>query len=96
MSRYESEADIAKDALLIWAGASNPQGVARALVEMIDWYVKEHDGHPGVKTKDGFARAPVVLVQGQLLFLLGMGPGDVNGADMGKAQQECERLKEQG
>ena len=76
-NRHEgkAEADLARDALAIWdGGACNPRAIARVIVDMIDWYVANKGGSDGVR-----GRAPLALAQGQLLYLMGFGLGDVPG-----------------
>ena len=91
MSRYVNEAAIARDALAIWdGGACNPRGVGRALVEAIDWYVENKGGTDGCRKQ-----APIAVMQGQLLFLLGYGIGDLPSNDVDQYLAACRRLVEQ-
>jgi hypothetical protein len=87
--RYTCEAEIARDALLIFDGASNPRGIARALVAAIDWYVENRGGTAGAKQGDGSAHPPLVLMQAHLLFLLGMGVGDIPAYSMYQMREAC-------
>jgi hypothetical protein len=91
--RYTCEAEIARDALLIFDGASNPQGIARALVDAIDWYVENRGGTDGAKQDNGSAHPPLVLMQAHLLFLLGMGVGDIPAYNMWQMQEACKKLE---
>lgn len=71
-----------RDAGVIWSGACNPSGVARALVAAIDAARAEQaeeykatgsGGDGSVKTAPAFA--PARLICAQLSFLLGIDPG---------------------
>ena len=56
-----------KDAHEIWnVGASNPRGVARALVDAIDQAVEEHNGSAGAKDP------AVQMILDHLCFLCGL------------------------
>ena len=75
MQRYATEADMARDALSAWDnGASNPRGLARALVEMIDRYVELREGSDGCRR-----RPPIMVLLAQLEWLLGVGIGGLEG-----------------
>ena len=65
-----------------WIDANKPLHWARPM-----FATNCEHGSDGAKGK-----APVALVQGQLLHLLDMGVGDVNSVDMRLAQDECTRL----
>jgi hypothetical protein len=88
-NRYsgQGEAALARDALYIWEGACNPRALGRVLVDMIDWYSETGGGSDGPRGK-----APIALVQGQLLFLLDMGSGEVPSGDMWALVQQCRAI----
>lgn len=74
-----------EDALYIQAGASNPRGVARTLVEALDAVAAE-----GGNTRDD---AACQLIAHQLAHLMGCGSIDINGSTVRytNAMAECAR-----
>ena len=92
-NRYEGDDGqerVVRDALLIWDGASNPRGVARAVVEMIDWYCENGHGSAGC-----VRQAPLGLALAQLLWLCGFGVGDLPGVEVTDLARECRRVVEE-
>ena len=78
-----------KDADNIWnGGASNPRGVARALVDAIDSACEEGRGSAGAKD------AAVQMILDHLCFLCGM-PQPSFGRDWSEVMKEVERRKDE-
>lgn len=65
----ERWARVCENADLIWSGACNPRGIARALVEAIDVACEIHQGN-GNWTGTEPELAPAQLILAQLSFLL--------------------------
>lgn len=63
---------IAKDAEVIYEGACNPRGIARALVEACDFAADNGDGSDAKRK----LYAPARLILRQLNYLMGLSIGD--------------------
>jgi hypothetical protein len=73
----------AADACVIWSGASNPRGVARALVAAIDAACDLRSG--GDCAPDELALAPARVILAQLCFLLNVAPDGTGGYAAGSS-----------
>lgn len=93
MPRYQTESDVATDALVIAQGACNPRGVSRALTDMIDFYCEQGEGHAGAKDKPALR-----LVVHQLSFILGIPDMYLAMPELSYVNDEvaCQRLVKEG